>query len=506
MFKLLTLLAIKTLLLIGVILHAGIHLGPDEAQYWTWSRDLDWGYYSKPPGIAWQIGLGTFFLGDTELGVRAGALVVGILLPLLVFWLARACRLQPKTCFWAGATMALCPMGVLSSFLAITDGGMILFWTAACIYLADALEKKYSPSYRLLGLFILGGALFKWPIYILWIFVAFFFPSWRILVGVTISLLGLLPSVIWNSANNWATFRHVLATLFGGHARVLEKTAAASHGNFLEFTGAQAVLLSPIPFLFLLFTLWFVLRHRNTLSPSLRFCAWVSFSILGFYALCAFFMKIQGNWCVFAYPTAIVLLCWYACEKLPKGQEALAAGLLLSAALCAFAFFLPYIQSQNLFPRHPIPYRVNPFRHNLGWVKMKEELKAAGYDPAKHFLFGDKYQMSSLLSFYSEGQKRAYFLNLHGIRRNQFSFWPSMADEQIGRDGYFVLAENIPHLHRDFPKQMEQYQKWLEPYFKTVQYLGLKTLFMANGEVAKGALIFKCNEYNGKKPLDSDLY
>ncbi|MET0689113.1 MAG: hypothetical protein ABWY38_07955, partial [Methyloceanibacter sp.] len=26
----------------------------DEAQYWTWSRALDFGYFSKPPMIAWS--------------------------------------------------------------------------------------------------------------------------------------------------------------------------------------------------------------------------------------------------------------------------------------------------------------------------------------------------------------------------------------------------------------------------------------------------------------------
>jgi hypothetical protein len=26
-----------------------LELYPDEAQYWLWSRTLDWGYYSKPP-------------------------------------------------------------------------------------------------------------------------------------------------------------------------------------------------------------------------------------------------------------------------------------------------------------------------------------------------------------------------------------------------------------------------------------------------------------------------
>src|SRR5678816_3966763 len=30
-----------------------IDMSEDEAHYWEWSRHLDYGYYSKPPGIAW---------------------------------------------------------------------------------------------------------------------------------------------------------------------------------------------------------------------------------------------------------------------------------------------------------------------------------------------------------------------------------------------------------------------------------------------------------------------
>ena len=29
----------------------------DEAQYWSWSLQPDFGYYSKPPLIAWLIGV-----------------------------------------------------------------------------------------------------------------------------------------------------------------------------------------------------------------------------------------------------------------------------------------------------------------------------------------------------------------------------------------------------------------------------------------------------------------
>ena len=35
----------------------------DEAEYWAWSRKLDWSYYSRGPVIAWLIRLGTEILG-----------------------------------------------------------------------------------------------------------------------------------------------------------------------------------------------------------------------------------------------------------------------------------------------------------------------------------------------------------------------------------------------------------------------------------------------------------
>ena len=334
MIYLLILLAIKACLMVWAILHAGIGLGPDEAQYWTWSQQLDWGYYSKPPGIAWQIWLGTQFFGNTELGVRSSAVVFGFILPLLIYVLAKNCRLKPSTCFWSGAVMALSPMGVLASFLAITDGGMILFWTATCAYLASALEHQRTPNYLIVGFLILCGALFKWPIYFLWIFVLLWFPNWKIILGVAVSLIALLPSIYWNSTHDWVTFRHVWTTMIGGHPKEIG-TTPIPQGNFWEFLGSQALLLSPIIFFILLFAFGWMLWKRNELKPSLRFCAWVSLGILIVAAFASIFMKIQGNWCLFAYPTAVVFLSWYACEKV-NGTSVLVIGLVLSVVLCVF--------------------------------------------------------------------------------------------------------------------------------------------------------------------------
>lgn len=509
---LMLLMLAKAALSVFIIKNAGIGLGPDEAQYWTWSQQLDWGYYSKPPGIAWQDGLGTYFFGNTELGVRSIPVAIGCIVPLLIFMLAKACRLQPFTCFLSGLAMAFSPIGMMASFLSITDGGMIFFWTWACLYFVTIVESEKSLSYPVLGLFILGGALFKWPMYALWLFVILFWwvcprlASLRVLLGIGVSLLALLPSVYWNASHDWVTFRHVFSTVTGGHGSS-GKTAILS-GYFFEFLGAQALLVFPIFFILLIMAFWWIARHLKEASSSqgVVFCALVPFGALMVALTLALFMKMQGNWGIFAYPTAFVVIAWYACEKTKYGKIWLMAGIILSAILCCTAFAIPFIQSNSVMSQLPIPYKLSPFRHNVGWGKLKQELTVVGYDPHKDFLFGDKYQVASILSFYGPEQKRAYFFNLLGTRKNQFSFWPSMSQEQEGKRGFFVVVENIPGLKTNHSELIERYENLLKPYFKAVRFLGMKSLFMAYGNVVKGAFIFECEGYLGEAPIDPELY
>jgi 4-amino-4-deoxy-L-arabinose transferase-like glycosyltransferase len=235
--------------MLGIVLYAGIDLGPEEAQYWEWSRNLDWGYYSKPPGIAWEIWSGCRVFGNTELGVRIGAIVFAFLTSLAVYWLAKASQLKEETAFWSGVVMALTPLGVMGSFITVTDGGMLLFWTIACTIVAAALAQNREPNFWLLGIAVLCGALFKWPMYLLWIIILLFYRTPKIIVGIGVSLLGLLPSIIWNQGHDWVTFRHVISTIIGQHQKELGATYL-KQGNLGDFVAAQAGLLSPIFFLF----------------------------------------------------------------------------------------------------------------------------------------------------------------------------------------------------------------------------------------------------------------
>jgi Dolichyl-phosphate-mannose-protein mannosyltransferase len=503
---LLGILLIKAAFIITTILHSGIGLSPDEAQYWTWSQQLDWGYYSKPPGVAWQIFTGTFFFGNIPLGVRACSVLIGIITPLLIYILARKCQQPVRTAFWCAILLALSPLGIISSMLAITDVGMILFWTCALIVITSSLSENRRPNYILLGVFIGLGALFKWPVYLLWVITLVMMPlfpnlrSKRFISGIVISLFGLLPSFTWNIQNDWATFRHVTSSIQGSH-----QTTQLFAGNPLDFIGAQAALLSPILFVILILSMINILRNHKNVSKGLLFCCYTTVLLFGAIIILSLFKKVQGNWCDYAYPSAIILIGWYGCHTSDAAKKWLIGGVVLSVALCVVLFSIPAIQSNNLLNQVKIPYKANPFRHNVGWENLPKALEGAGYDPSEDFLFSSKYQMSSILSFYSPDQHRAYFFNLFGIRNNQFTYWPNMHDKQIGKNGYYVIVENQPHLDKHLAI-INDYIDKLTPYFEKVEYLGVTPLFTSYGEDVKGALIFHTTKYNGKEPADTLLY
>jgi hypothetical protein len=326
--------------------------------------------------------------------------------------------------------------------------------------------------------------------------------SWHFLGGVLVSLAGLLPSAVWNMQHEWATFRHVGNTIWSKNSLDVGTTALIQ-GNFFEFLGAQAILFSPILFVLLVMGAWNFWKMRSAASKGVMFCAGVTGVLLAFYLVLSLFKRLQGNWVDFAYPTAMVFVGWYAWDRQVRLRRWLIGGVVLSALLSFFALSIPYFQSQRM---KVVPFKANPFKHNVGSQNLALELQAAGYDSQQHFLVSDKYQITSLLSFYGTEQKRAYFLNLHGIRKNQFSYWPGMSQEQKGKTAFFVVIENMALDDQRWLTLEEEYKVLLAPYFMHVRFLGVRPLFYDNGRPVKGVMILKGIDYNGLEPEESGLY
>lgn len=480
---LLLLLFLKALVVCLFILFLGVGLAPDEAQYWTWSQQLDWGYYSKPPAIAWQIFLTTKLFGNTVFGVRAGAVILSFLLPLVGFSLGRKAGLEKRTSLWCGLLLAFTPFAVYLSFPATTDLGATLFLLLAISSLVGKVR------YPLAGFYLMVGALYKWTAFVFWpiTFIAWIFCKElrrkEVLIALGISLLALLPTLYWNISNDWATFRHVGSTV--------AKVGGGKGSNFFDFLAAQAGIFNPIFFVVLIISFFSLYRRKvaSLIYPSLFPLA------LGLYLIASLFGKMQPNWALYLFPPGMLLVAWWLLERTKWGLLWLHLGLWSSILCVGFALFIPMIQENNWLP---LSYKLNPFRQAVGWQKLQPALVESGYEPSSDFLFSDRYQITSLLSFYGPDQKRAYFFNLGGARRNQFTYWPGMENE-VGKTGFFVLAENTSQESLSWYEKA--YLERLSPYFQEVSFVKSVPLFFSQGKSVKYALIFECKNFYGSFPM-----
>ena len=115
-----------TIVRIVALFRTPLNLYPDEAQYWLWSRTLDFGYYSKPPMIAWAIWATTQFGSDAEAWVRLSAPLFQAGATLVVFAIGR--RLYDSRIGLAGAALyALPPAIQLSAAAMATDTPLLIF-------------------------------------------------------------------------------------------------------------------------------------------------------------------------------------------------------------------------------------------------------------------------------------------------------------------------------------------------------------------------------------------
>ena len=96
---------------------------------WFWGQTLDWGYYSKPPLIAWILRLSTS-LSDARFFIRLPLPLIHAATAVLVALVARR-LLGPRIGGIAGFAFATLPAVALGSLLVSTDTPMLLCFALA---------------------------------------------------------------------------------------------------------------------------------------------------------------------------------------------------------------------------------------------------------------------------------------------------------------------------------------------------------------------------------------
>ena len=483
------LIIIKALSVYGIYF-AGIGLLPDEAMHWVWSKALHCGLYSKPPGITWEIACGTLCFGNSEFGVRIGALILSFALSLSIYFLARKGGLEGRFAFWSAIAFSLTPFAVFSTFLAMPDCGFALFWVLASAAFVKALLEDRVHSYITIGIMIAFGALFHWTIYLLWVPIIIF-SLWqrklnlRFILGLVISAIPLIPSIIWNATHDWVTF----CALW----QVGQATDASFWSGPVRFLVEQIELVSPLIFVLIIIAAIGLARQLKKLPLSIAFYFWTFVGMFLFVFALSFFKKVHSNWAVASLLTAFPMLLAYAAMSRVLFMRWLQAGMLFSVVIVTIAF---------LAPKYPITaYRSNPWKNALGWDRLEKGLMQAGYDPQKHFLFSGSNRTVNILSFYGPEKKQAYFFNLKGLPARYPSWTQKMAEKEVGKTGFFVTIVEGPQALQRALEVQEKEKRELAAYFSDVSgTLVIIPLYEDKGQTVKAAVVIRAEGYNGKLP------
>ncbi|MBY9066555.1 glycosyltransferase family 39 protein [Hyphomonas sp. WL0036] len=399
-FERLTLAVLLLLLIlrIGAILATPLELYADEAQYWRWSTSLAWGYYSKPPMIAWVIHLTTSLFGTHEWAVRIAAPLLHTIAAGLIFLTGRA-MLDARAGFFAALLYALMPSVVLSSSVLSTDGVLMPFWCGA-LFLYWRLRSGEGSwvSAALLGAMIGFGMLSKYAMLYFVIGMGLTAlidaPSRRALLSlrsaVTVLVAGLIvaPHFAWNAANGFETVSHTVDNAnLGGKLFNPE--------NALSWFGDQLGMFGPVSFFALVVGL-FLFRNRSGEEASReRWLLCFILPVLIFILFQAILSRAHANWTATAYPGAALLVAlWFSRGRSITLWSSVALNVVLAGVFMAVAL-LPQATTSSLGLD-------NAMKRTRGWEASAEQIFAEAERLGATAVLVDEREVWHDLDFYAQ--------------------------------------------------------------------------------------------------------
>lgn len=463
-------------------MHANAELYGDEAQYWTWSLHPDWGYYSKPPVVAWAIWLGTHLFGDSELGVRSMALLMYPLTAWVIFLLSRrlfrwtpgaAGQPEPEAiAFWAALLFATLPMTSLGSMLITTDAPLLLAWALTSYFTVAALETGRWRDWLLLGAAFGLGLMSKYSMaffgFALFLFVLTTPEHRRLLkspkpyIAAILAGLILLPNILWNEGHQFVSYHHT--------AEISELDRSLFHPKaMLEFVLGQFLVFGPVTAAWLLIA---ALRPRPLLADRrLTLIAFLTLAPLAAFLMLSLLSRAFINWAAFAYVSGATLVA--ATLVLSDRRKWLAAAIAINIALGAAVYNyhdIARVLDIKLTRKSDLYGRITGFRP-LG-IEVGKRLAA---HPGARFLTDDR-MLYALIRYYgrpySEGGK---YLNLSGRIDNHYALTADVSEHPEGEyllvsqhmtdpqvKGLFARSEAQPDIHLQlYPDYAPIYRIWL---------------------------------------------
>lgn len=374
-------------------------IGNDEAYYFLYSQNLDWGYYDHPPMVALIIKLGTLLFGQTTIGVRS----VGILLHLVslfflfslseVGWSKRSVLtfflIAESVCMYTAYGFITTPDTPLLFFCILflyifrkysssssTDAKTVV---ALAIVMACTMYSKYHGAIAMGFILLLNWGVLKRPS--LWL-------------AVALAILLYLPHIIWQFQHQFLTFQYHLDG----------RSSGFNFGLFPEYLGNQFAVFNP--FLIIPFAIISVRSskaYHNSWWDKLMVYFWL---VIAFFLLWNFKTRVEPHWTIVGAISLIPLLT--------RAFTTDARWRKYTLNILAPAYVL------ILLVRAALIWDIAPVR--LEFHGGKERVSAlAVYAGSRPYITQSGFQFPSRYHFYT-GQD-AHCIGSFDYRNTQYDFW-----------------------------------------------------------------------------------
>ncbi len=373
---LLLLAAIVILALWRAWVAAGVPLSVDESYYVAWSKTPDFGYWTKPPMIAWAIGAARAVCGESPGCVRMVPVLLFPLSTLLMYAVARRLSFAPWQACAAALAFASMPMSAFYGIAATTDGLLLLHWIGAMLCLRIALDGQ-TGAWLAVGLFAGLALLSKYSAGVFAVSAALVLlhaqwrhwwrSPWPWLAAVVAGVV-FAPNLWWNLTQGMPTFTHT--------AEISE------HGGYsvnpvamLGFLVSQFGVGGPV--LFGAFLAWLMsqvarLYKRQDMEANDWFLLSLALPFLGVITLQALLSRANANWAAPAMVAAsLAAMSWL----LPRRRAWLVASFVVNLLIALLLYHFGALVREPFGLPHQV--RTDPFWATRNWPGIHEQVRAA---------------------------------------------------------------------------------------------------------------------------------
>ncbi len=433
-----------TFIRIIVVFSTPLPLFYDEAQYWTWAQDLAFGYYSKPPVIAWAIAATTSVCGIDSGCVRLSAPLVHGATAIVMYLLGHH-FFGARSGFWTAVTYAVLPGVSLSAVVISTDVFLLFFWAMAFFAYLQAERSNANKWWIVFGIALGLGLLSKYAMvfFLLCMVVDILWQKEKVSPWRRPGLWGALimagviyaPNLWWNWVNDFPSYRHTGENMHLG-------ADLFNPFSVLEFIGGQFGVFGPILFAAFIWLCWRNLSSRSqraNLSENNRRLIAFSLPILLMITVEAFLSRSHANWAAASYIAAVILVT----GELIRLEKPV----WLKASLALHAGVAIVLYNFDLIARVldlPITPDLDPARRMRGWDRAGDWASELRRDlPDVRLLFDDRKVMAELLYYTRPHPFDAVMWNPKGQRNNHYEMTTDLSG-LLGDDLLYIIRHDWP--------------------------------------------------------------